>query len=318
MKTEHHHDHEGDDHSHDHSHGHGHGHVPASFGRAFAVGITLNTIFVVVEVIYGWFAHSLALIADAGHNLSDVLGLFLAWGATVMARRPATTRRTYGWRRSSILAALANAALLLASVGAIAWEAVQRLFEPAAVAAQVVIWVSLLGIAVNATTAWMFMSGRKDDLNIRGAFSHMAADAVISAGVVVAGVVIFFTHWFWLDPVVSLVLVTVIIYGTWWLLRDSVNLALDAVPEGVDLVAVRKYLSGVPGVNGVHHLHVWGLSTTETALTVHLVIADSKRGDELLREINEELEEYFRIGHATIQFESASAHECVVKGCSTI
>jgi cobalt-zinc-cadmium efflux system protein len=295
--------------------GHGHSHVPADFGRAFAVGITLNTIFVVVEVIYGLLAHSLALVTDAGHNLGDVVGLFLAWGATVLARRAATDRHTYGLQRSSVLAALCNAAFLFISVGAIAWEAIQRLRAPAAVAAQTVVWVSVLGIAINTATALMFMSGRKGDLNIRGAFMHMAADAAISAGVVVAGVVIMFTGWFWLDPAVSLMLVTVIVFGTWELLRDSINLALDAVPEGIDAAAVRAYFLGLPTVSEAHHLHIWGLSTTEVALTVHLVIADHQRSVELLHDINHELRDCFRIGHATIQFETANQHECTTKDC---
>ncbi|MGB8352887.1 MAG: cation diffusion facilitator family transporter, partial [Chthoniobacteraceae bacterium] len=272
------HDHEGHDHGHGHG-GHGHSHAPASFGRAFAIGITLNTAFVVIEVIYGLLAHSLALVADAGHNLSDVLGLVLAWWATVLTRRAATSRYTYGLRRSSVLAALCNAVFLLVSVGAIAWEAVRRLLAPADVAAGTLIWVAAFGIVINGATALMFMSGRKGDLNIRGAFAHMMADAVISAGVVVAGIVILFTRWYWLDPVVSLVLVAVIVYGTWDLLRDSLNLALDAVPEGVDAAAVRAYLVGLPGVTDAHHLHIWGLSTTDVALTVHLVLADPRGGD---------------------------------------
>ena len=320
---EHHHDHEGhdheehdhDEHNHGHSHGHGHSHAPASFGRAFAIGITLNTAFVVVEVVYGLLAHSLALVADAGHNLSDVLGLFLAWWATVLTRRVATSRYTYGLKRSSVLAALCNAVFLLVSVGAIAWEAVQRLRAPADVAAGTLIWVAAFGIVINGVTALLFMSGRKGDLNIRGAFAHMMADAVISAGVVVAGIVILFTHWFWLDPVVSLGLVAVIVYGTWDLLRDSLNLALDAVPEGVDAAAVQAYLLGVPGVSDAHHLHIWGLSTTEVALTVHLVLADPQGCDELLREINYELSERFRIGHATIQVESGGQAGCASGDC---
>jgi len=323
MGDHHHHEHGENDHEHDHAHGHdhdhhhghGHSHAPASFGRAFAVGIALNTIFVVVEVVYGWFAHSLALVADAGHNLGDVLGLFLAWGATVWARRAPTTQHTYGWRRSSVLAALANAIFLLVAVGAIAWEAVQRLRAPAPVAAQTMIWVSALGIVINTATALMFMSGRKGDLNIRGAFQHMAVDAVISAGVVVTGVIIAFTHWAWLDPVVSLALVAVIVAGTWGLLRDSFHLALDAIPAGIDAAAVREYLLALPGVTDAHHLHIWGLSTTEVALTVHLVLKGGPTDDALLREINHELAERFRIGHATIQFESGGAGECRAKEC---
>ncbi|MEP6672325.1 MAG: cation diffusion facilitator family transporter [Chthoniobacter sp.] len=309
------HDHEdhGDKHDHPHGHSHGHSHAPANFGRAFAVGIALNTIFVIVEVVYGLLSHSLALVADAGHNLSDVLGLGLAWGATFLAKRAATERHTYGFQRSSVLAALGNAIVLLVSVGAIAWEALQRLRTPDPVGAQTIIWVALLGIAINAGTALMFLSGRKGDLNVRGAFVHMAADALISAGVVVAGIVIAFTGWYWLDPAVSLLLAAIIIYGTWDLLRESINLSLDAVPEGIDPAAVSEYLRTLPSVADAHHLHIWGLSTTEVALTVHLVLTERSANDALLREINVTLRERFRIGHATIQFESPGAHDCANK-----
>ena len=320
---EEHHDHEEDGHGHEYGHGHhehGHGghshsHAPADFGRAFAIGIALNAGFVVVEVVYGLFAHSLALVADAGHNLSDVLGLLLAWGATLAAKRPATARHTYGLRRSSVLAALLNAIFLLVSVGAIAWEAILRFGSPAKIGAGTVIWVAALGIAINAATAVMFMSGRKGDLNIRAAFAHMAADAVISAGVVVAGIVILFTGWEWLDPVVSLALVGVIIAGTWGLLRDSVNLALDAVPEGIDPAAVQQWLASRPGVKGAHHLHIWGLSTTEAALTVHLVMDDPGNCNALLRELNHDLREKFNIGHATVQCEGEGDLGCVGRDC---
>ncbi|HSI13887.1 MAG TPA: cation diffusion facilitator family transporter [Chthoniobacter sp.] len=311
MAHDNHHDHDHDEaHSHDHGHDHGHSHAPASFGRAFAIGIVLNTVFVIVETVYGLLSHSLALVADAGHNLSDVLGLFLAWGATVLAKRAATERHTYGFKRSSVLAALGNAIVLLVSVGAIAWEAVQRLRMPDHVGAQTVIWVALLGILINAGTAVLFMSGRKGDLNVRGAYVHMLADAAISAGVVIAGIVIAFTGWFWLDPAVSLVVAAIIIYGTWDLLRESINLSLDAVPEGIDATAVSTYLRSLPGVCNAHHLHIWGLSTTEAALTVHLVLTNPTQGDTLLREINATLRERFRIGHATIQFESAATGAC--------
>lgn len=296
-------------------HAHGHSHAPASFGKAFAIGVALNAGFVVLEVTYGLFAHSLALVADAGHNLSDVFGLLLAWAATAWARRPPTAHHTYGWRRSSILAALCNAVFLLVSVGVIGWEAVQRLRNPAPVEAHTMIWISAAGIVVNTTTALMFMAGRKGDLNVRAAFQHMAADAVISAGVVVAGVAIVFTGWLWLDPVVSLVLVAIIIVGTWGLLRDSVNLALDAVPSGIDVAGVREYLLGLPTVVDVHHLHVWGLSTSETALTAHLVLAGNLEDNALLDSINHGLRERFDIGHATIQFEAAGQPECPSREC---
>ncbi len=243
--------------------GHAHKHAPRSFDRAFALGVGLNFGFVVVEVIFGIFAHSLALIADAGHNMGDVLGLVLAWVATSFAKTAPTDRRTFGLRSSSILAALFNALFLLISVGAIAWEALRRFNVPTEVAGKTVIWVSLLGIAINTATAMMFMAGRKADLNIRGAFMHMAADAAVSAGVVVAGIAILLTGLHWIDPMVSLIIAAVITYGTWGLLRESMNLALQAVPEGIDLAEVRKYLGALPHVTAVHDLHVWPMSTTD-------------------------------------------------------
>jgi cobalt-zinc-cadmium efflux system protein len=315
-----HHDHDHDHHDHDHDHGphhHGHSHAPASFGKAFAIGITLNAGFVILEVVYGLTAHSLALLADAGHNLSDVFGLLLAWGATVWARKLPTARHTYGWRRASVLAALCNAVFLLVSVGVIGWEAFRRLQAPAPVEARIMIWVSVAGILVNTITALMFMAGRKGDLNIRAAFLHMAADAVISAGVVVAGIVIAFTGWLWLDPVVSLVLVVVIIAGTWGLLRDSLNLSLDAVPAGIKLGEVQGFLAQLPGVTDVHHIHIWGLSTSDVALTAHLVLADSVADNALLHTINHELEERFGIGHATIQFEAGGQSGCEKRECAS-
>jgi cobalt-zinc-cadmium efflux system protein len=300
---------------HSHHHGHSHTHPPSNYGPAFAMGIILNTIFIAVEVVYGFMSHSLALVADAGHNLSDVLGLFLAWGATALGRRAATERHSYGLQRSTVLAALANAVFLLVAVGAIILEAIQRFTAPSAIATETVIWVAMAGIVINAGTAMMFMSGRKGDLNIRGAFLHMAADAVISAGVVVGGIVILFTGWQWVDPALSLILATTIVYGAWQLLRDSLNLALDAVPKGIDAAAVRAYLLGLPSVTDVHHLHIWGLSTTESALTVHLVLADDQRSNELLHRINYDLHERFGIGHATIQFETASEVACCSENC---
>ena len=287
--------------THDHA-AHGHTHAPADFGRAFLIGIGLNTVFVVAEVIYGTLAKSLALVADAGHNASDVLGLLLAWGAYLAARRRPSSRHTYGLRRSSILASLTNAVLLLVALGAIAWEAIQRFSQPAPVVGGTVIWVALLGIAINGITAYLFASGRKGDLNLRGAFQHMFADALVSAGVVVAGVVILFTGWNWLDPLVSLVLAAVILYGTWGLLRESLDLALDAVPESVDLNEVRSFLTTQPGVTGVHDLHVWGMSTPETALTVHLVVPDGLP-DDRLQHLRHELHHQFGVEHATVQIE---------------
>ena len=289
--------------THDHAgHAHVHNHAPADFGRAFIIGIVLNTIFVIAEVVYGALAKSLALVSDAGHNASDVLGLLLAWGAYLASRRRPSQKHTYGLRRSSILASLTNAVLLLIALGAIIWEAVHRFSQPAPVAGGTVIWVALLGIAVNGLTAFLFASGRKGDLNLRGAFQHMFADALVSAGVVVAGAAILFTGWNWLDPLVSLVLAAVILYGTWGLLRESLDLALDAVPEGIDLNEVRTFLGGQSGVAGVHDLHVWGMSTTETALTVHLVVPQGLP-DEELQHLRRELHQQFGVEHATVQIE---------------
>lgn len=307
-------------HEHCSSEGHDHSppahfHAPASFGKAFAVGVVLNSGFVVLEVTYGLVGHSLALVADAGHNLSDVFGLVLAWAATVWVRRPPTVRHTYGWGRSSVLAAICNAGFLLISVGVIGWEAVRRLQNPAPVEAHTMIWVSAAGIGVNTITALMFIGGRRGDLNVRAAFVHMASDAAISAGVVVAGVAIVFTGWLWLDPVVSLILVTVIVAGTWSLLRDSINLALDAVPSGIDVDGIRKYLCGLPKVIEVHHLHVWGLSTSEAALTAHVVVEGTIEDNALLDSINRDLKERFGIGHATIQFEAAGRSLCASREC---
>lgn len=286
--------------------GHGHDHGSADYGRAFAIGIALNLAFVVIEFIYGRLAHSLALVADAGHNLSDVLALLLAWGAAVLARRHPTPGRTYGMRRSSILAALINAVVLLLAVGAIAWEAIRRFSEPNPVAGGTVIWVAMIGIVINAATALLFLSGRKGDLNIRGAFLHMAADAGVSLGVVLAGIAILATGWLWLDPTVSLAIVVVILIGTWGLLRDSINLALDAVPGGIDLDGIRQYLASLPKVVEIHDLHVWGMSTTEAALTAHLVMAEAVCDDAFLARIESELHDLFGIEHATIQMETGN------------
>lgn len=253
-------------------HQHGHNHGQANYNRAFIIGITLNTGFVIIEAVYGILANSLALLADAGHNLSDVLGLLLAWEASILARRQPTTCRTYGLRRSSILAALLNAIVLLIAVGGITWEAIQRFNEPSSVAGNTVIGVATVGIAINTATALMFLSSRKSDLNIRGSFLHMTADAGVSFGVVLAGIAIVATGWLWFNPVVSLIIVVVIVVGTWQLLQDSVNLALDAVPAGIEPLAVRTYLAELSGVAQVHDLYIWGMSTTETALTAHLVM----------------------------------------------
>ena len=278
---------------------------------AFAIGIALNTAYVLFEVIFGIAGHSLALLADAGHNLSDVLGLLLAWGASAIAQSAPTKRRTYGFRGTSILAALFNAIFLLVSVGAIAWEALRRFNAPTEVAAMTVIWVSLLGIGINTATAFMFMSGRKGDLNIRGAFLHMAADAAISVGVVVAGIAILWTGRHWIDPLVSLLISAVIVWGTWDLLRESVNLALQAVPENIEPEEVERYLEQLPGITKVHDLHIWAMSTTEIALTAHLVKPDGQLDDLLLDQIQCELRDRFGIEHMTLQLECGNTdHSC--------
>ena len=297
----------------------GHGHAPASFGTAFAIGIALNSAYVLAEAFYGVAAHSLALLADAGHNLGDVLGLFAAWGASVLGRRKPGGRYTYGLRRSSILAALGNAVVLLVVTGGIAWEAVRRLADPGPAGGVTIMAVAAVGIAVNGVTAWMFMSGGKGDLTIRGAFTHMAADALVAAGVVAAGGLILWTGWLWLDPAISLVISAVIVLGTWSLLRDSVNLSLDAVPNGVDPAAVHACLRSLPGVIEVHDLHIWGMSTTEPALTAPLVRADALPDDGLVRIACTEMRQRFSIGHATFQVETPeTAHACELRPDSVV
>ncbi len=293
-------------------------HEQRDFGRAFAVGVALNTGFIVAELVFGLIGHSLALLADAGHNLSDVLGLLMAWAAANLQDRRATQRYTYGLRRSSVLAALFNALLLLVSVGAIAWEAIRRLVSPEAVAGLTIVWVAAMGVVVNGVTAWMFMRGRKTDLNIRGAFVHMAADTAVSVGVVIAGFVIMATGWSLLDPIMSLLIVAIILFGTWGLFRDSLNLALDAVPEGIDLSAVKSYLESLPEVAQLHHLHVWALSTTETACTAHIVKHEAQLDDQLLKRIADGLQERFGIAHTTVQFEACSGPECPMESQDSV
>ena len=312
----HHHEH---NHSHDNHHGHSHGSshshgVPNNHGRAFIIAIVLNSIFIAVEFGYGFVANSTALMADAGHNLSDVLGLILAWGAAVLARRAPNDRYTYGLRSSSILAALANAMFLLVACGAIAWEAVLRFSNPPAVAGLLVSLVAVVGILVNGVSAWLFMSGSKHDLNIRGAYLHMAADAAVSLGVAISGVIILFTQWYWLDPIVSLAIVAVIVFGTWGLLRASVLLALNGVPPNIDVSGVDKYLRECEGVIDIHDLHIWAMSTTENALTVHLVTPAGYPGDTYMDNIMKTLAERFNIHHSTIQIEQGTTdHACTLK-----
>jgi len=294
-----------------HDHSHNHGHAPKNFDRAFALGIVLNVGFVAVEVVFGLLANSLALLADAGHNLGDVLGLLLAWGASVLVRKLPTQRHTYGFRRTSVLAALINALILLVAVGAISWEALLRFGHPESVASGTVMFVASIGILINGFTAWLFMSGKEDDMNIRGAYLHMAADAAVSLGVVVAAIAMQFTGWLWLDPAVSLAIAMIIGIGTWSLLGESLNLALDAVPASIQPDKVEAYLAGLPGVNAVHDLHIWAMSTTEIALTVHLVKPDAVIDDALLLRINNELREQFEIHHTTVQFELGdTSHPC--------
>jgi cobalt-zinc-cadmium efflux system protein len=311
------HDHgPGHDHHKGHSHGGhnhgpgGHSHAPKDFGRAFAVGAALNIGFVIAETIAGLMTHSLALLADAGHNLSDVLGLFMAWGAVVLAKRAPAGRRTYGLRKGTILASLTNAVLLLVAVGAISWEAVRRFGDPQPIQTGPVMIVAAIGIVINTATALMFMRGSKDDLNIRGAFLHMAADAGVSAGVVVAAFAMAVTGWLWLDPVVSLGIVVVIVLGTWSLLRDSLDLALDAAPRGIDPKAVGDWLAARPGVSEVHDLHIWAMSTTETAMTAHLVREPGPDHDAFLHAACAELNSRFNIGHVTLQIEHSGAAAC--------
>lgn len=303
------------EHDHDHAAAHQHHeHAPRDFGRAFAIGMALNIAYVAAEAFYGVAAHSLALLADAGHNLSDVLGLGGAWLAAELVRRRPTARFTYGMGGASILAALGNAVLLLIVTGGIAWEAIRRLIAPAPSAGLTIMIVAAVGIAVNGTTALLFASGRKSDLNIKGAFLHMASDAVLALGVVVAGGIILLTGWTWLDPAMSLVVSVAIVAGTWSLLRDALRLSMSAVPPGTDQPAVEAHLRAMPGVAEVHDLHIWGLSTTATALTVHLVLADGTDGETLLRRVPHDMHERFGIGHCTVQLEThVTAAACALR-----
>lgn len=298
------------DHGHDHRHGGlGHSHAPKDFGIAFAIGVALNLTLVLAELGFGYLSHSLALISDGVHNFSDVIGLLMAWGAAWLAKRRPTALRTYGYGRASILAALANAALLFVATGAIIFEAIRRFGDTQPVESNTVLWVAALGLVVNTATALLFMRGRKKDINIGGAFLHMAGDAAVSLGVIIAALLIGWTGWQWIDPAVSLAVAAVILIATWGLTRDAVNLALDAVPENVDRAAVESYLAGLPNVSEVHDLHIWAMSTTQTALTAHLVRPDAGADDGLLATTAHELEHRFGICHATIQIETG-AHAC--------
>jgi cobalt-zinc-cadmium efflux system protein len=300
---------------HDHAHaGYGHHHAPANYNRAFIIGLVLNGGFVLAEFGFGLLANSVALIADAGHNLSDVLGLLLAWSASLLARRQPSARYTYGWRKSSILAAFLNAIFLLVATGGIAWEAIGRLTHPSEVKGGIIIGVAAVGIVINTLTALMFLSGRKGDMNIRAAFQHMTADALVSLGVVLAGIAIVFTGWVWLDPALSLIVSALIIVSTWGLLKDSFHLVIDGVPHNIDERAVRLYLAERPGVTQVHDLHIWSMSTVETALTAHLVIPQGDAGDEFLTQTSRGLRDRFGIHHTTLQVEVGDPnHPCLLE-----
>jgi cobalt-zinc-cadmium efflux system protein len=302
------HNHSGHSHAHHvHNVGHHHGN-PSTHGRAFVIAIVLNSVFVGIEFTYGFIANSTVLMADAGHNLSDVLSLLLAWGAALVAHKIPNERYTYGFRSTSILAALANATFLLVACGAIAWEASQRVSHPPTVSGLLVTQVAAVGIVVNGLSAWLFMRGSKSDLNIRGAYLHMAADAAVSLGTVIVGVTMIFTNWYWLDPMISLVIVLVIVIGTWGLLRESLRLALSAVPANIDALAIDTYLRQCHGVTDIHDLHIWGMSTIESALTVHLVMPKGYPGDAFMDEIIHTLKTRFSIHHSTLQIEQGTTH----------
>ncbi len=283
----------------------------ARYDRAFSIGITLNIAFVLVEAFYGWQADSLALLSDAGHNLSDVLGLLIAWGGFYLARLRPNPKHTYGWGRATIMAALFNALILLIAIGGIAWEALVRFNHPVPIQGSTVMLVAAMGVVNNGITAWLFMSGNKGDLNMRGAFLHMAADALVSLGVVITGALFVWTGWAWLDPVMSLVIALVILLGTWDLLRQSLHLSLDGVPNAIALTQVEAYLSGLTGVNAIHDLHIWAISTSKIALTVHLIMPEGGANDDFLQLIAQKLHDEFGIEHATIQIE-ASRQSCTL------
>jgi cobalt-zinc-cadmium efflux system protein len=293
-----HHDHAGHDH-----HGHGHMHGPVSNSFAFAVGIGLNLAFVVVEVVYGVLSHSVALLADAGHNFGDVLGLGLSWGAMALASLKPSKRRTFGFRRSTIVASAANAVVLLFVTGGLTWESVRRLLSPEPAQGRTMIYVALVGTVVNATCALLFMTQGKRDLNLRSAFLHLASDALLALGVAVTGGLILMTGWLWLDPAVSIVLAITILAGTWSLTKKSLDLMLDAVPEGIDPEAVKAFLGALPGVCEVHDLHIWAMSTTETALTAHVVMPTAAVRPTFLSEVCKELHAQFDIQHSTLQID---------------
>lgn len=298
--------------------GYGHNHNPTSYNRAFVVGLLLNTSFVLLELMGGFLADSVALMADAGHNLSDVLGLILAWVASLVARQQPSSRKTYGWRKSSILAAFLNAVSLLLVTGGIAWKALEQLFYPGDVQSNMIIWIAAIGVVVNTGTALMFLSGCRNDINIKAVFFHMIADTMVSVGVVLAGIGILLTRWYWLDPAFSLIISILIIVNTWELLKESFNLVVDGVPTKIDECAVHTYLSEFPGVTQIYDLHIWGISTTETALTVHLVIPQGHPGDKFLVQICQELHNNFGIDHSTLQVELGDLQYPCILGLTEI
>ena len=296
--------------SHDHSHSHGHTHVVSSLNKAFVVGIVLNLGFVVAEFIAGFMTNSMGLLSDAGHNLSDVASLILAMLAFRLAKVHANKKYTYGYKKSTVLVSLLNAVILLVAVGIIIAESIEKILHPEPVEGGVIIWVASIGVVINAFTAWLFMKDKEKDLNVKGAYLHMVADALVSVGVVISGVVILQTGWYLIDPIIGLVIVCVIIYSTWGLLHDSVRLSLDGVPVGINRDEVDRLICSVKGVKGVHHLHIWAISTTETALTAHVVIDSELNQMETIKHEIKHLLEHKEIGHATLEFET---HEVACK-----
>jgi cobalt-zinc-cadmium efflux system protein len=297
---------------------HSHKQHVKNYNKAFAFGIILNVVYIIVEVVYGLIVNSMALIADAGHNFSDVLGLVLAWGASILAQKAATKTKTYGMRKATILASLFNAIILLIAVGAISIESIRKLFQPEPVSGTSIMIVAVIGVFVNTITALLFLKGRKSDINIKGAFLHMAADAGVSLGVVVAGLLIYFTGWYLVDPIISLIIVVVITIGTWGLLRDSFSMSMDAVPKNVDFDGVEHYLQSLDGVVDVHDLHIWPMSTTETALTVHLGVTKNVSTDKLIKLIADKMQKDFDIVHVTIQTELEDRNDCKQKSDAAI
>lgn len=300
----------GHHHHHDHSHGHGHHHHPQSFTMAFALAVGLNLAFTIIEAIYALIANSMSLLADAGHNLADVLGLVFAWAAMWLLSKKATEKYSYGFKRTSILAALTNALILIATTIVIAIESIHKLLEPSIINEKIIIIVALIGIFINGGTAILFSKGH-DDLNIKAAFLHLAYDALISLGVVITGVIIYYSHWLWLDPLVGLAIAVMILFGTWSILRQSVDLILDAVPQNIDRHAVEAYLLQHTNISAVHDLHIWGLSTQEIAMTAHLIVPNNDLNDHQMQQIHADLAKQFQIKHATLQTEQSAEAECV-------